>query len=250
MGKVDEMRDKMRQYKSNLDSQREEDKKVFIREDLINFINKINGEARALLKEKVNSDTGVLAKCEQEQLKVIDDCKGPMWMLVNTTIFDTLENVVAMVNAMDEQLKLKRGVYCKEGPVPPPTNTNCEWEEYENTREYLVEVDNVIQKGLFKRVKKMFEDEVRCPAELEQIKKKYMIILNRCMISFMNPKVDFEDLNRFQRISCIKELRNELEDRTAKLLQFELNASLSAINDEQAPDSSRVGSRSLNQPPL
>jgi len=255
--KVDEMRDKMRQYKSNLDSQREEeDKKVFIREDLINFINKINGEARGLLKEKVNSDTGVLAKCEQEQLKVIDDCKGPMWMLVNTTIFDTLENVVAMVNAMDEQLKLKRGVYCKEGPVPPPTNTNCEWEEYENTREYLVEVDNVIQKGLFKtgkktetligfvdiqamfdkRVKKLFEDEVRCPAELEQIKKKYMIILNRCMISFMNPKVDFEDLNRFQRISCIKELRNELEDRTAKLLQFELNASLSAIDEEQAPE--------------
>ena len=32
----------------------------------------------------------------------------------------------------------------------------------------------------------------------------FRIILNRCMISFMNPKVDFEDLNRFQRISCIK----------------------------------------------
>merc|ERR1712203_1233037 len=73
--KVDEMRDKMRVYKSNLDSQR-------------------------------------------EKLKVINDCKGPMWMLVNTTIFDTLENVVAMVNAMDEQLKLKRGVYCEDGPVP------------------------------------------------------------------------------------------------------------------------------------
>ena len=32
----------------------------------------------------------------------------------------------------------------------------------------------------------------------------FRIILNRCMISFMNPKVDFEDLNRVQRISCIK----------------------------------------------
>ena len=124
--------------------------------------------------------------------------RGPMWMLVNTTIFDTLENVVAMVNAMDEQLKLKRGVYCKEGPVPPPTNTNCEWEEYENTKTYLVEVDKTIQENLFKaadspdakrdtllgfvqiqsqfdaRVKKLFEDEVRCPEELEQIKKTYM----------------------------------------------------------------------------
>merc|ERR1719180_428122 len=248
------MRDKMRQYKSNLDSQREEeDKKVFIREDLIN---NINGEARGLLKEKVNSDTGVLAKCEQEQLKVIDDCKGPMWMLVNTTIFDTLENVVAMVNAMDEQLKLKRGVYCKGDPFPlPPTptasgkstrtqgSTSSRWttssrrasSRPEKKTETLIGFVD-IQAMFDKRVKKLFEDEVRCPAELEQIKKKYMIILNRCMISFMNPKVDFEDLNRFQRISCIKELRNELEDRTAKLLQFELNASLSAIDEEQAPE--------------
>ena len=31
-------------------------------------------------------------------------------------------------------------------------------------------------------------------------------------------------------------MRNELEDRTAKLLQFELNASLSAIDEEQAPE--------------
>ena len=70
------MRDKMRVYKSNLDSQREEDdKKEFIREDLINFINKINEEARNLLKQKVNSETGELEKCEKEKLKVINDCK-------------------------------------------------------------------------------------------------------------------------------------------------------------------------------
>ena len=33
-----------------------------------------------------------------------------------------------------------------------------------------------------------------------------------------------------------QELRNELEARTAKLLQFELETSLSAINGEQAPE--------------
>merc|ERR1712045_485755 len=153
------------------------------------------------------------------------------WMLVNTTIFDTLENVVGMVAAMDEQLKVKRGDYCDDEPgVPVTTDSNCEWEEYENTRDYLVKVDDVIQQGLFKtadktatligfvdiqamfdkRLKKLFEEEVKCPEELEHIKKKYMIILNKCMINFMNPKVDFADLNRFQRISCIKELRNEL----------------------------------------
>lgn len=118
-----------------------------------------------------------------------------MWMLVNTTIFDTLENVVGMVAAMDEQLKVKRGDYCDDEPgVPVTTDSNCEWEEYENTRDYLVKVDDVIQQGLFKtadktatligfvdiqamfdkRVKKLFEEEVRCPEELEHIKKKYM----------------------------------------------------------------------------
>jgi len=263
--KVDEMREKMRQYKNNLNSQREEeDKKDFIREDLINFINKINEESRTLLKKKVNSETGELDECDQEKMKVIKDCKGPMWMLVNTTIFDTLDNVIQMVDAMDDQLKVKRGEYCDDDPSPPPTtDSNCEWEEYEETRNYLVKVDEVIQESLFKeadegkaaekkmntligfvdlqamfdkRVKKLFEEEVRCPGELDQIKKNYMVTLNKCMIDFMKPKLKFEELSRFQRISCIKGLRNQLEDRTAELLQFELENSLAAINNEQAAE--------------
>ena len=71
-------------------------------------------------------------------------------------------------------------------------------------------MDNVIQKGLFKtgkktetligfvdiqamfdkRVKKLFEDEVRCPAELEQIKKKYMWVSSLLKFHFFNPKKD------------------------------------------------------------
>merc|ERR1712109_109806 len=257
--------EKIRQYKNNLNSQREEeDKKDFIREDLINFINKINEESRTLLKKKVNSETGELDECDQEKMKVIKDCKGPMWMLVNTTIFDTLDNVIQMVDAMDDQLKVKRGEYCGDDPSPPPsTDSNCEWEEYEETRNYLVKVDEVIQESLFKeadegkaaekkmntligfvdlqamfdkRVKKLFEEEVRCPGELDQIKKNYMVTLNKCMIDFMKPKLKFEELSRFQRISCIKGLRNQLEDRTAELLQFELENSLAAINNEQAAE--------------
>merc|ERR1712088_736936 len=253
--KLDEMRAKMADYTANLNSQREdEDKKEFIREDLINYINKLNQDSRKLLTKKVTD--GELEKCDKEELKVIEDCKGPMWMLVNTTIFETVDNVAAMVSVMDDQLKTKRGDYCNNDDTPPPpSTTNCEWEEYENTKTYLVEVDKTIQENLFKaadspdakrdtllgfvqiqsqfdaRVRKLFEDEVRCPGELDQIKKKYMTILNKCMIEFMRPSVDFSTMSRFQRISCIKELRNELEDRTAKLLQFELNDSLSAIKD-------------------
>ena len=122
-----------------------------------------------------------------------------MWMLVNTTIFETVDSVTAMVSAMDETLKTKRAEYCNddEGP-PPPSTTNCEWEEYEQTKAYLEEVDKTIQENLFKkaddqdakkdtllgfvqiqslfdgRVRKLFEDEVRCPAELNHIKKTYM----------------------------------------------------------------------------
>lgn len=85
------------------------------------------------------------------------------------------------------------------------------------------------------RVKKLFVDEVRCPGELDQIKKKYMVLLNKCMVEFMRPSVDFANMSRFQRIQCIKGLRNELEDRTAQLLQYELNNSLKAI--DEAPGS-------------
>merc|ERR1712130_391632 len=132
--KVDEMREKMREYSANLESQREdEDKKEFIREDLITYINRLNGRSSALLREKVNK--GELGECEQEELKVIDDCKGPMWMLVNTTIFESVESVAAMVSVMDDELKSKRGDYCNTSDDPPaPPTTNCDWEEYENSK--------------------------------------------------------------------------------------------------------------------
>jgi len=159
---------------------------------------------------------------------------------------------------MDEQLKAMLGRYCantKTIPdIPDDNGPNCEWEEYEKTKEYLVEVDNTIQEGLFKakkdedkttallgfvkiqemfdkRVKKLFEEEVQCPEELNTIKKEYMNQLNKCMIEFMNPKVKFSEMTRLQRISCIKGLRNSMEDRTAKLLQYELEKSLSGIPD-------------------
>ena len=120
-------------------------------------------------------------------------------MLVNTTIFDTLDSVTEVVSVMDEMLKTKRGEYCNSDDTPPPpSTTNCEWEEYEQTKAYLEEVDKTIQENLFKkaddhdakkdtllgfvqiqslfdgRVRKLFEDEVRCPEELNQIKKTYM----------------------------------------------------------------------------
>merc|ERR1711970_688609 len=87
-----------------------------------------------------------------------------------------------------------------EGTPSPQTGDdgpNCEWEEYEQTKEYLIKVDEIIQEALFKakddsaqmtallgfvdiqgmydkRVKKLFEEELVCTEEVKMIKKEYM----------------------------------------------------------------------------
>jgi len=249
--------DKMAEYTEFIESEREdEEKKDFVRGDLITHINRINDDSRNILVLKV--ETGELDQCDKDKLEVYNKIKGPMWMLVNFTIFGEMSEVSQMVFAMDDQLRTLLGKYCANTVIDLPDVTtdgpNCEWEEYEKTKEYLVEVDNTIQEGLFKakkdedkttallgfvkiqemfdkRVKKLFEDQVQCPEELQMIKKSYMDQLNKCMIEFMNPKVKFSQMTRLQRISCIKGLRNSMEDRTAKLLQFELEKSLSGIEE-------------------
>lgn len=254
--------DKMEEYTIQMESEREDEEKTdFIRTDLINHINKINEDSRGILTAKVQSETGVLEECEADKLKVYNMIKGPMWMLVNTTIFsEDTSAITEMIKAMEEQLRMKLSEYCKNVPVEGPTDPegpNCEWEEYEKTKEYLVEVDTTIQEGLFKvkedsdktkallgfvkiqemfdkRVKKLFEDKVQCIGELTFIKEKYMPQLTKCMIEFMNPKVKFTEMTRLQRISCIKTLRNNMEDRTANLLQFELKKSLDQLSDDGA----------------
>ena len=107
-----------------------------------------------------------------------------------------------MVDAMIDQLEEILQQYCGSDKVAPVSlnkddGPNCEWEEYEQTKEYLVKVDEVIQESLFKakddsaqmtallgfvdiqglydkRVKKLFENEVVCPDEVKMIKREYM----------------------------------------------------------------------------
>ena len=125
-----------------------------------------------------------------------------MWMLVNTTIFSGVDELEVMVDAMVDQLEELLQQYCGSDKVAPaPLNedegANCAWEEYEQTKEYLIKVDEIIQESLFKakddsaqmtallgfvdiqglydkRVKKLFENELVCPDEVKMIKKEYM----------------------------------------------------------------------------
>jgi hypothetical protein len=124
-----------------------------------------------------------------------------MWMLVNTTIFSEMGEIQTMVESSKAFLQELLGQKCANADVPAPLESDegpqCDWEEYEQTKEYLVEVDNTIQEGLFKasddsakttallgfvkiqemfdkRVKKLFEEEVKCHEELTMIKGEYM----------------------------------------------------------------------------
>ena len=125
-----------------------------------------------------------------------------MWMLVNTTIFSGVEELEVMVDAKIDQLEEIIQQYCESDKVVPvPLNEdygpNCKWEEYEQTKEYLSKVDEVIQESLFKakddsaqmtallgfvdiqglydkRVKKLFENELVCPDEVKMTKREYM----------------------------------------------------------------------------
>ena len=54
-----------------------------------------------LLKTKAESEDGTLEKCDNETLVVIDKMKGPLWMLVNVTIFGDASTMVDMITAME-----------------------------------------------------------------------------------------------------------------------------------------------------
>ena len=67
--------------------------------------------------------------------------RGPMWMLVNTTIFAEFSELEVMIDTMISTLEGLVGEHCQDTDVPtsePNTEPNCEWEEYTETKEYLL----------------------------------------------------------------------------------------------------------------
>merc|ERR1712128_387329 len=121
--------------------------------DYKTFFNNNNNEAREILIKKATE--GEIDDCEQEKSDIYKMTKAPMWMLVNTTIFSGVDELEVMVDAMIIQLEELLQQYCGSDEVTPSTQTgddgpNCEWEEYEQTKEYLIKVDEIIQEALFK----------------------------------------------------------------------------------------------------
>ena len=123
--------------------------------------------------------------------------RQPFWMLVQTAIQgEGMVQLEIMVGTLVELLKQQLENYCAKGNNQKRINQEegpkCDWEEYEQTKEYLIKVDEIIQDSLFKdpnesskldailgfveiqgmvdqRVKKLFEDQLVCA-----VKKQYM----------------------------------------------------------------------------
>ena len=197
-----EAKDKMEFFKESTlsGSDDEASKRDSIRTDLIKYITDTGNEARKILISKAS---GPISACETEKLETYKSLKSPMWMVVNTTIFSDIAMVEEMVDAMIANLKEMIDARCGSDTIIVKVNNalNCEWEEYEETKNYLEIVDGIIQKNLFKapedaeaeqakieallgfvdiqaafdkRVKALFEANLECPEEARQIKQEYM----------------------------------------------------------------------------
>jgi len=233
----------------------ETQKKDYVRLDMIKYISEeINTRTREILMKEARGEE--LTTCDKNEKEIFEKVKKPLWLLVNTTIFYSMTELEAAVSVEKEMLDLIREEYCSgSGVAPrnPDDDPNCEWQEYEQTNEYIDMVDKLIQDSLFKpandaaqmtallafvelqgkfedRVKELFEDKLVCNEEVNKIKQEYMGMLNTCMAEFMNGKLKFTEMSRNDRIRCTKKLRTAMETRKGELLEKELEKSLNEIN--------------------
>merc|ERR1712142_1190240 len=127
-------------------------------------------------------------------------------------------------------------------------DNQCDLEEIETTGEWIVEIDTIIAENLFKtgdddqgeartkamlgfvelkstmeeRVRQLFQENLVCTEEVDQIKQYYSEKITSCLVEMMNPKYRFETKSRAQRVQCIKQLRVTIEQRRGDLLLREV----------------------------
>jgi len=253
--KIEELKLKLQEYKSIIEDLEEEDAKENVRGDLMTYLANANKEMTELLTQKAESEEGELPICEAEKLKVLEAIKGPLWMMVNITIFGDENQMTEMIIALEAALDDMRSEYCGVDPIIPKTTTDdntCDQDEIDAAREFIAQIDEIISKNLFKtdddgearkaamigfieiksafddRVQLLFKDDLKCRDEVEQLKNVYMDEITNCLAEMMNPRYRFEELSRAQRVACIKNLRITIEDRRGELLMNEIERRINA----------------------
>lgn len=265
--KIDEISEKLNDFKASLADLEEEEAMESIRAETMTFLTETNSEMTELLKTKANSEDGIIEECDAQKLEVIDKIKGPLWMMVNITIFGDGNTMTQMIGALEAALTEIREGYCGPANVTEPVarieESNCFLDEINTAKEFIVDIDNIIAEDLFKtekadarkeamlalidmksnmdeRVRRLFQENLQCKEEVEQIKNVYAGMLTECLAELMNPRYRFEDTPRAQRVACIKGLRIAIEERRGELLmrEIELRINEAGVNgeDEVATD--------------
>lgn len=254
--KIEDLKLKLQEHKSIIEDLEDEEAKENIRNDLMQYLTKANTEMTDLLRQKAESEDGAtLEDCGREELEVLDAVKGPLWMMVNVSIFETEDVLGEMITALEAALDEMGGKYCSSipRPVDPKTGEDdtCDLEEINKARDFIQEIDDIISENLFKagdddvqarrdamlgiidlksamddRVRQLYIGEPICHEEVHQIKNTYNDQLTKCLGEMMNPRVDFGSKSRAERVQCVKELRIAIEDRRGVLLLREVEKSI------------------------
>merc|ERR1712210_15434 len=251
---IEELKLKLQEHKSIIEDLEDEEATENIRNDLMQYLTKANTEMTDLLKQKAESEDGTLEDCEAEKLEVLIAVKGPLWMMVNVSIFETEDVLGEMITAFEAALDEMGGKYCSVGPKTPDLpigeDDTCDLEEINKARDFIQEIDDIISENLFKagddvvarrdamlgiidlksamddRVRQLYIGEPICHEEVHQIKNTYNDQLTKCLGEMMNPRVDFGSKSRAERVQCVKELRIAIEDRRGVLLLREVEKSI------------------------
>merc|ERR1740129_1294471 len=252
---IEELKLKLQEHKSIIEDLEDEEATENIRNDLMQYLTKANTEMTDLLKQKAESEDGTLEDCEGEKLEVLIAVKGPLWMMVNVSIFETEDVLGEMITAFEAALDEMGGQYCSVGPKTPDLpigeDDTCDLEEINKAGDFIQEIDDIISENLFKagdddvqarrdamlgiidlksamddRVRQLYIGEPICHEEVHQIKNTYNDQLTKCLGEMMNPRVDFGSKSRAERVQCVKELRIAIEDRRGVLLLREVEKSI------------------------
>jgi len=269
---IEELKLKLQEHKSIIEDLEEDEAKESIRNDLMSYLTKANKEMTDLLKQKAESEDGnTLEVCEREQLQVLEKVKGPLWMMVNVSIFETEDILNEMITALEQALDEMAAGYCVAGKktpeVIPEDEQTCDLEEINAAREFISDIDLIISDNLFKandedarknamigiiELKSAMDDRVRalynnvpiCHEEVTQIKSTYVDQLTACLSEMMNPRIDFTSRSRAERVRCVKELRISIEERRGELLLREVEksiqqaqAALNGVAENEVPES-------------
>jgi len=168
-----------------------------------------------------------------------------------------------MIGALETALTEMRSQYCGPDdssiPVRQKDIPECDLNEINKARVWITDIDTVISEDIFKsededarrkamlglielksamddRVRELFQNNLQCKEEVEQIKNIYGQKVTECLAEMMNPRFRFELLGRAERVQCVKTLRIQMEDRRGVLLMREIENRINQIGAESVGD--------------